>query len=139
MLGKTPPPFPASLLNGMHHMSQIKALIDLTAWWFSAFHLRLCGFFLISTFILKSAHLYFSWIKGTSYGKKWILFFFCRAGLLSEKHPEKHGVHLSPREELHHQQSHPQPLPVLSVTEVPGSRHVEGMWVKTPAYTGSCS
>lgn len=48
----------------------------------------------------------------------------CHTGLLSEKHSEKHGVHLSPGEELHHQQSHPQPLPVLSVAEVPGSRDV---------------
>lgn len=55
----------------------------------------------------------------------------CHAGLLSAKHSEKHGVHLSPGEELHHQQSHPQPLPVLSVAEVPGSWDVEGVWVKT--------
>lgn len=51
----------------------------------------------------------------------------CHAGLLSEKHPEEHGVHLSPGEKLHHQQSHPQPLPVLSAAEVPGSRDVQGV------------
>lgn len=54
------------------------------------------------------------------------------AGLLSEKHPEEHGVHLSPWEKLHHQQGHPQPLPVLSTAEVPGSRNVQGVWVHLP-------
>lgn len=48
-------------------------------------------------------------------------------GLLSEKHPEEHGVHLSPGEKLHHQQGHPQPLPVLSTAEVPGSGNVQGV------------
>lgn len=54
------------------------------------------------------------------------------AGLLSEKHPEEHGVHLSPGEKLHHQQGHPQPLPVLSTAEVPGSGNVQGVWVHLP-------
>jgi hypothetical protein len=51
----------------------------------------------------------------------------CPPGLLSEEHPEEHGVHMSPGEELHHQQGHQEPLPVLPAAEMLGSGHVQGV------------
>lgn len=49
------------------------------------------------------------------------------AGLLPPQHPEEHGVHVSPGQELHHQQGDPQPLPVLPPAEVLRSGHVQGV------------
>lgn len=39
-------------------------------------------------------------------------------GLLPTQHPEEHGVHMSPRQKLYHQQGNPESLPVLPATEV---------------------
>lgn len=48
-------------------------------------------------------------------------------GLLPPQHPEEHGVHVSPGQELHHQQGDPKPLPVLPAAEVLRSGHVQGV------------
>ncbi|CAM9795641.1 unnamed protein product [Bubo scandiacus] len=48
-------------------------------------------------------------------------------GLLPPQHPEEHGVHVSPGQELHHQQGDAQPVPVLPPPEVLRSRHVQGV------------
>lgn len=48
-------------------------------------------------------------------------------GLLPTQHPEEHGVYVSPRQELHHQQGDPEPVPVLPAAEMLRSWHVQGV------------
>ncbi|OPJ75155.1 hypothetical protein AV530_010259 [Patagioenas fasciata monilis] len=48
-------------------------------------------------------------------------------GFLPPQHPEEHGVHVPPGQELHHQQGDAQPVPVLPPPEVLRSRHVQGV------------
>lgn len=47
------------------------------------------------------------------------------AGFFPPKHPEKHGVHVSPGQELHYQQGDAEPLSVLPPTEVLCSWNVQ--------------
>ena len=51
------------------------------------------------------------------------------AGFLPPQHPEEHGVHVPPRQELPDQQGDAQPLPVLPPAEVLRGRHVQGRCV----------
>lgn len=56
-------------------------------------------------------------------------------GLFPPKHPEEHGVHVSPGQELHHQQGDEEPLSVLPPSEVLRSGNVQRVWVSHLMYT----
>lgn len=49
------------------------------------------------------------------------------AGFFPAQHTEKHGVHMSPGQELHYKQGDEEPMPVLPVTEMLRGWHVQRM------------
>lgn len=49
----------------------------------------------------------------------WSLLVTCiPAGFLPAQHTEKHGVHMSPGQELHYKQGDEESMPVLPITEM---------------------
>lgn len=59
------------------------------------------------------------------------------SGVLPQKHPEEHGVHMSQRQELHYQQGDEEPLSILSPAEVLYCGNVQRVWVLPSSHTHS--